>query len=104
MRIRDIEVFRAVMNAGSTSKAAALLGISQPAVNIQKHPIRGNRRNDSRSCYGATSRLMAKVTVPTCMEKLTTAPKCKRQPCDGANRNGSGQQKWIGKWKRNNRE
>lgn len=32
MGIRDIEVFRAVMNAGSTSKAAGLLGISQPAV------------------------------------------------------------------------
>jgi len=32
MGIRDIEVFRAVMNAGSTSKAAVLLGISQPAV------------------------------------------------------------------------
>lgn len=32
MSIRDIEVFRAVMNAGSTSKASGLLGISQPAV------------------------------------------------------------------------
>lgn len=32
MGIRDIEVFRAVMNAGSTSKAAGLLEISQPAV------------------------------------------------------------------------
>ncbi|WP_250528454.1 LysR substrate-binding domain-containing protein [Caballeronia sp. GAWG2-1] len=32
MGIRDIEVFRAVMNAGATSKASALLGISQPAV------------------------------------------------------------------------
>jgi len=32
MGIRDIEIFRAVMNAGSTSKAAGLLGISQPAV------------------------------------------------------------------------
>lgn len=32
MGIRDIEVFRAVMNAGSTSKASGLLGISQPAV------------------------------------------------------------------------
>ena len=32
MGIRDIEVFRAVMTSGSTSKAAALLGISQPAV------------------------------------------------------------------------
>ncbi|MBD1550564.1 LysR substrate-binding domain-containing protein [Pseudomonas typographi] len=32
MGIRDIEVFRVVMNAGSTSKAANVLGISQPAV------------------------------------------------------------------------
>jgi len=32
MGIRDIEVFRAVMNAGSTSKASGLLGVSQPAV------------------------------------------------------------------------
>ncbi|KVM65525.1 MULTISPECIES: LysR substrate-binding domain-containing protein [Burkholderia] len=32
MGMRDIEVFRAVMNAGSTSKAAGLLEISQPAV------------------------------------------------------------------------
>lgn len=32
MRIRDIEVFRSVMTSGSTSKAAGLLGISQPAV------------------------------------------------------------------------
>lgn len=32
MLFREIEVFRAVMGAGSTSKAAALLGISQPAV------------------------------------------------------------------------
>lgn len=30
--LRDIEVFRAIMTSGSTSKAAALLGISQPAV------------------------------------------------------------------------
>lgn len=32
MEMREIEVFRAVMQAGSTSKAAALLNISQPAV------------------------------------------------------------------------
>jgi DNA-binding transcriptional LysR family regulator len=32
MGIREIEVFRAVMTAGSMSKAAGLLGISQPAV------------------------------------------------------------------------
>jgi|APMI01.1.fsa_nt_gi DNA-binding transcriptional LysR family regulator len=32
MDMRDIEIFRAVMNAGSTSKAASLLDISQPAV------------------------------------------------------------------------
>lgn len=32
MDIRDIQVFRAVMRAGTTSKAAALLNISQPAV------------------------------------------------------------------------
>ncbi|MBI6942648.1 LysR family transcriptional regulator [Pseudomonas putida] len=32
MGIREIEVFRVVMNAGSTSKAANMLGISQPAV------------------------------------------------------------------------
>jgi DNA-binding transcriptional LysR family regulator len=30
--MRDIEVFRAVMRAGTTSKAAALLSVSQPAV------------------------------------------------------------------------
>lgn len=30
--MREIEVFRAVMQAGTTSKAAVLLGISQPAV------------------------------------------------------------------------
>lgn len=32
MGMREIEIFRAVMNGGSTSKAATLLGISQPAV------------------------------------------------------------------------
>lgn len=32
MGVREIEVFRSVMNAGSTSKAASMLGISQPAV------------------------------------------------------------------------
>ncbi|NWA27966.1 LysR family transcriptional regulator [Pseudomonas gingeri] len=32
MGIREIEVFRAVMTAGTTSKAATMLGISQPAV------------------------------------------------------------------------
>lgn len=32
MLLREIEVFRAVMAAGSTSKAATLLGISQPGV------------------------------------------------------------------------
>ena len=30
--LRDIEVFRTIMTSGSTSKAATLLGISQPAV------------------------------------------------------------------------
>lgn len=32
MGVRDIEVFRVVMNAGSTSKAAQVLGVSQPAI------------------------------------------------------------------------
>jgi DNA-binding transcriptional LysR family regulator len=32
MEMREIEVFRAVMQSGSTSKAAALLNVSQPAV------------------------------------------------------------------------
>jgi len=32
MGIREIEVFRAVMTAGTTSKAAVMLGVSQPAV------------------------------------------------------------------------
>lgn len=32
MGAREIEVFRVVMNAGSTSKAARVLGVSQPAV------------------------------------------------------------------------
>ncbi|MDI2591067.1 LysR substrate-binding domain-containing protein [Pseudomonas sp. 681] len=32
MGIREIEIFRAVMNGGTTSKAASMLGISQPAV------------------------------------------------------------------------
>lgn len=32
MEMREIEIFRALMHAGSTGKAAALLGISQPAV------------------------------------------------------------------------
>lgn len=32
MGIREIEVFRVVMNAGTASKAASVLGISQPAV------------------------------------------------------------------------
>ena len=30
--LRDIEIFRTVMTSGSASKAAALLGVSQPAV------------------------------------------------------------------------
>jgi DNA-binding transcriptional LysR family regulator len=32
MQLRDVEIFRTVMNAGSASKASALLGITQPAV------------------------------------------------------------------------
>ncbi len=32
MEMRDVQIFRAVMRAGTTSKAAILLGISQPAV------------------------------------------------------------------------
>lgn len=32
MEMREIEIFRALMHAGSTGKAASLLGISQPAV------------------------------------------------------------------------
>lgn len=32
MHIRDVEIFRAIMNAGSATKAALLLKISQPAV------------------------------------------------------------------------
>ena len=32
MEMREIEIFRAVMQTGSTSKAASLLDISQPAV------------------------------------------------------------------------
>lgn len=32
MGVREIEVFRTIMTAGSTSKAAIMLGISQPAV------------------------------------------------------------------------
>lgn len=32
MEMREIEIFRTLMHAGSTGKAAALLGISQPAV------------------------------------------------------------------------
>ncbi|WP_194790727.1 LysR substrate-binding domain-containing protein [Pseudomonas sp. UFMG81] len=32
MGIREIEMFRAVMTAGTTSKAATMLGVSQPAV------------------------------------------------------------------------
>lgn len=32
MDMRDIQVFRAVMRAGTTSKAAALLNVSQPAI------------------------------------------------------------------------
>jgi len=32
MLLREIEVFRSVMSAGSASKAAALMGVSQPAI------------------------------------------------------------------------
>jgi len=32
MEMREIEIFRAVMHSGSTSRASSLLGISQPAV------------------------------------------------------------------------
>lgn len=32
MEVRDVQVFRAVMRAGTTSQAATLLGVSQPAV------------------------------------------------------------------------
>jgi DNA-binding transcriptional LysR family regulator len=39
--VRDIEVFRAVMNAGSTSKAAGVLEISQPAVSQSIRRLEG---------------------------------------------------------------
>ena len=32
MLLREIEVFRSVMSVGSASKAAALLGVTQPAI------------------------------------------------------------------------
>jgi len=32
MLLREIEMFRAIMTSGSASKAAQLLGVSQPAV------------------------------------------------------------------------
>ena len=32
MLLRELEIFRTVMMAGSANKAAALLGVSQPAV------------------------------------------------------------------------
>jgi DNA-binding transcriptional LysR family regulator len=41
MEMRDIEVFRAVMRAGTTSKAAALLGVSQPAVSQSIRKLEG---------------------------------------------------------------
>ncbi|WP_232467575.1 LysR substrate-binding domain-containing protein [Burkholderia ubonensis] len=58
MRIRDIEVFRAVMNAGSTSKAAALLGISQPAVS------QAIRRLETVADFGLFERVRSRL-VPT---------------------------------------
>lgn len=42
MSIREIEVFRVVMNAGSTSKAASMLGISQPAVSQAIRKLEGH--------------------------------------------------------------
>ena len=42
MEMRDIEVFRAVMRAGTTSKAAALLGVSQPAVSQAIRKLENN--------------------------------------------------------------
>ena len=58
MRIRDIEVFRAVMNAGSTSKAAALLGISQPAVS------QAIRRLETMADFALFERVRSRL-VPT---------------------------------------
>lgn len=58
MVIRDIEVFRAVMNAGSTSKAAGLLGISQPAVS------QAIRRLESAAGFRLFERVRSRL-VPT---------------------------------------
>ncbi|AUA33302.1 LysR family transcriptional regulator [Pseudomonas sp. SGAir0191] len=42
MNLREIEAFRVVMNAGSTSKAASMLGVSQPAVSQAIRKLESN--------------------------------------------------------------
>ncbi|SDV47045.1 LysR substrate-binding domain-containing protein [Chitinasiproducens palmae] len=58
MGVRDIEVFRAVMNAGSTAKAAVLLNISQPAVS------QAIRRLEAMADFKLFERLRSRL-VPT---------------------------------------
>jgi DNA-binding transcriptional LysR family regulator len=58
MGIRDIEIFRAVMNAGSTSKAAGLLEISQPAVS------QAIRRLESTAGFKLFERVRSRL-IPT---------------------------------------
>ena len=58
MGIRDIEVFRAVMTAGSTSKAAGLLEISQPAVS------QAIRRLETMAAFKLFERVRSRL-VPT---------------------------------------
>ena len=54
MRLRHIEVFHAVMQTGSVSKAAELLGISQPAASKVLQPCRvGARLSPVRADQGA---------------------------------------------------
>lgn len=42
MDMRDIQVFQAVMRAGTTSKAATLLGVSQPAISQSIRKLESN--------------------------------------------------------------
>lgn len=68
MEMREIEVFRAVMQAGSTSKAAVLLNISQPAVSQSIRKL--ETQSELRLFERVRGRLVATQEALSLMEEV----------------------------------